>query len=74
MQREIWFEKILWSYVPCHWKGWAAMTAIIAPTIAAIFLARYVTNAFGYKDGDWLMVAIFLAGWLSMMIVAKRHS
>jgi len=74
MQREIWFEKILWSYMPCHWKGWAAMMAVIAPTLAAFFLVQYAANALGYKHDDWLVIPILLAGWLSMMKIAKRHS
>jgi len=74
MEREIWFEKILWSYMPCHWKGWAAMMAVIVATLAAIFLARHVANALGYKNDDWLVIPIFLAGLLSMMRITKRHS
>ena len=40
MEREIWFEKWLWSYMPCHWKGVAALFAVIALTLAAMFLVR----------------------------------
>jgi len=36
MEREIWFEKWLWSYMPCHWKGVAALFAVIALTLAAM--------------------------------------
>jgi hypothetical protein len=74
MEREIWFEKILWSYMPCHWKGWAAMMAVGAPTLAAIFLAHHAAYALGYKHDDWLILPIALAGWLSLMFIAKRHS
>jgi hypothetical protein len=74
MEREIWFEKILWSYMPCHWKGWAAMAVVAAPTLAAIFVAQHVAYALGYKDDDWLVLPIFLLGWLAMMFIAKRHS
>jgi len=74
MEREIWFEKILWSYMPCHWKGWAAMAAVMAPTLAAIFLARHMAFALGYENDGWLVLPIFLSGWLSMLFIAKRHS
>jgi len=74
MEREIWFEKILWSYMPCHWKGWAAMVAVMAPTLLAIFLAQHVTKALGYKYDDWLVIPIFLAGWFWLLSITKRHS
>ena len=74
MEREIWFEKILWSYMPCHWKGWAAMMAIMAPTALAILLAEHVAKAHGYKHDDWLVIPIFLAGWFSLLSITKRHS
>jgi len=56
VEREIWFEKWLWSYMPCHWKGVAAMIAVITPTLAAIFLAQYVAG----ENADWLQLPIFL--------------
>lgn len=74
MKREIWFEKWLWSYMPCHWKGWVAMVAVIMPTVATILLVEYVANTLGYKNVDWLAILIFLIGWLSMLVIAKRHS
>jgi hypothetical protein len=70
MEREVWFEKWLWSYMPCHWKGVAAMIAVIAPTPGAIFIAQY---AFG-ENADWLQIPIFLAGLLTMLVICKRHS
>jgi hypothetical protein len=70
MDREIWFDKVLWSYMPCHWKGVAALLAVTAPTLTAIFLARHVVG-----DGaDWLQIPIFLAGLLTMLVICKRHS
>lgn len=70
MDREIWFDKVLWSYMPCHWKGIAAMFAVIAPMLAAILLAQH----FAGDDADWLQVPIFLAGLLTMLVICKRHS
>jgi len=70
MTREVWFEKWLWSYMPCHWKGVAAMIAVIGPTLAAIFLARYVAG----DAADWIQIPIFLAGLLTMQVICKRHS
>lgn len=47
MEREVYFEKVAWSYMPCHWKGFAVMGAIILPTIGAIILAQTLLNNFG---------------------------
>lgn len=74
MEREIWFEKWAWSYVPCHWKGCAAMTAVIMPTIATILLVHSAADAVGFPYADWLDLAIFLVGWITIMGIAKRHS
>ena len=74
MKREIWFEKWLWSYMPCHWKGWAVMAAVIAPTLLVFFLSQYAANTLGYAIADWLALPIILAGWLAMLMIAKRHS
>jgi hypothetical protein len=70
MEREVWFEKWLWSYMPCHWKGVAAMVAVIASTLAAIFLARRVVG----ENADWLQLPIFFVGLVTMLIICKRHS
>lgn len=70
MDREIWFDKIRWSYMPCHWKGAVAMVAVIAPTLAAIFLARHIVG----DDADWVQVPVFLTGLLTMLMICKRHS
>jgi len=69
MEREIWFEKWLWSYMPCHWKGVAAMFAVIALTLAAMFLIRYAVG-----DVDWLEIPVFFAGLFTMHMICKRHS
>jgi hypothetical protein len=47
VEREVYFEKVAWSYMPCHWKGFAVMGAIILPTIGAIILAQTLLNNFG---------------------------
>ena len=74
MEREIWFEKFLWSYMPCHWKGVAAMISVVVPTVAAIILAPHAVYAIGYENGEWLQILIFFSGWITMLIICKRHS
>jgi hypothetical protein len=75
MQREKWFEKVAWSYVPCHWKGFAIMFAVILPTLAAIFTGEAVLGHFRYGAADWLPFLVFFPpAWLVMVGIAKRHS
>ena len=74
MKRQIWFRKILWSYVPVHWKGVAAMAAIILPTVLAILAAPRILESIGVSGADgWpflLLPLAVIAGW----VVAERHS
>jgi hypothetical protein len=75
MAREKWFEKVLWSYMPCHRKGWATMFAIIAPVICATILSTSALDALGHEDIDWLPFPFFFVpGWLALMAITKRHS
>ncbi len=75
VQREVWFEKVAWNYMPCHWKGFAVMAAIILPTVAAIILAQLLLNRLGYADAEWLPIVIFFPpAQLSLLVIAKRHS
>ena len=75
MDREIWFEKVLWSYMPCHWKGWATMAVIILPTVALILTAQSVLNRLGYnRAADLSFFVFFIPAWVSLLAVTKRHS
>lgn len=75
MRREIWFEKVGWSYMPCHWKGVMVMMAIIFPTVFAILFAQKVMEGLGYSNADWLpFVIFFFPSWLLLLGIAKRRS
>lgn len=75
MQREKWFDKIAWGYMPCHWKGVAVMAAVIFPTAAAIFVGQTVLDYLGYRSADWLpFFAFFVPALLLLERVARRHS
>jgi hypothetical protein len=75
VEREVWFEKVAWSYMPYHWKGFAVMGAIILPTIGAIILAQTLSNNFGYGNAEWLPFVMFLTPALLFLLhVAKRNS
>ena len=75
MQREVWFEKVGWSYMPCHWKGVAVMAVIIFPAIAAIMLGQMALESIGYGRADWLpFAAVFIPALFFLFRIAKRHS
>jgi hypothetical protein len=72
--REIWFERVLWSYMPCHWKGVAVMAVVIVPTITCVFLGQWIIGAIGVQDAEqWPFVLIF-PGVITGLIIANRHS
>jgi len=54
MNRNVWFQKVLWSYMPCHWKGWAILFAIALPTVIAIIVTQKALVALGHSEADWL--------------------
>jgi hypothetical protein len=72
---EIWFEKVAWSYIPCHWKGLAVMAGVIIPTVAANLLGQMALVRLGYADAELLpFVVFFIPALLFLLGVAKRHS
>ena len=71
---EIWFDRFLGSYMPCHWKGLLALVLMVALTMSAIFAAEYLLVEAGREDlKDWSFLLIFL-GWVWMMLLARKHS
>jgi hypothetical protein len=75
LKREIWFEKVAWSYMPCHWKGFGVMAAVILPTVLAIFLGQTVLNGLGYRSANWLPFPnFFIPALFFLLRIAKHHS
>jgi uncharacterized membrane protein YcfT len=75
VQREVWFIRMGWSYVPCHWKGIAVMAVVILPAVAAIDLGQAALDDLGYPKADWLPFPVFFVpASLFLLRVAKRHS
>lgn len=64
--REIWFSRILWSYLPAHWKGFAIAVAIIATTLMLCFFIDSRMSG--------LFVVPMLAGLALMLWFCERHS
>jgi len=75
VQREVWFDKVAWSYMPCHWKGVAVMAAVMLPAVVAIILGQMALDELGYGSVDWLPFPVFfIPALLYLLGVAKRHS
>lgn len=74
MKRDIWFERVLWGYMPCHWKGWAfliGMASIFVPVL--IVIDKYSAVA-GWGFLDYLFMPILGMVVIFSWIVASRHS
>ena len=67
---EIWFERVLWSYVPCHWKGWLLLFVTAFPTATAIVVLMNLDR----PKFSYLAIAIFVLALVWLMRTAKRHS
>lgn len=64
--REIWFERVMWSYMPAHWKGVIYPVAIIMLVVPLCLLAdRY---------NPTLSVIPLLLGWAFVIWLCARHS
>ena len=75
LKHEIWFEKVGLNYIPCHWKGFAVMGAVILPTLCATFVGQWALDRFGYGSVDWLAFPTFFIPALVLLLgIAKRHS
>ncbi len=69
--REIWFERWLWSYMPCHWKGWLLLLAVIVAGNAAVWLAIWLLHA---QDDDARPFMAIPVAVIAMWVLAERHS
>ncbi|MBB4155290.1 hypothetical protein GGQ80_003210 [Sphingomonas jinjuensis] len=75
MRREIWFYKLLWSYIPCHWKGWAVIAAAVCFVDLGSSLGQSTLDHFGYPEADWVpFLLLFFPAWIALLVIAKRHS
>ena len=74
MDREIWFEKVLWSYMPCHWKGVAFIFAIAALALCVIFALNWLLDAFGRSDPEPFSSLAIFPIIVGSRVIAERHS
>jgi hypothetical protein len=69
--QEIWFERWLWSYIPCHWKGWALIAGVALSANAACWLLIWLLHA---KDNDGRPFLVLIPTVLAAWVLADRHS
>lgn len=69
--REIWFDRWLWSYVPCHWKGWLLLLSTIAVANGAVWLLIWLLHA---QDGDPRPFLVLPVAIIVGLVLAERHS
>jgi len=74
MADEVWFERWLWSYIPCHWKGWAILFTHVLLVLAAIGLLILTASQFERPWINDLDIIPFAIGLVSLMRICKRHS
>ena len=66
--REIWFSRVMWSYMPAHWKGVLYPALIVAVTVPLGLLAE------SYASLPFLGFVPLLSGWGLLMWLCERHS
>ncbi|TFU03451.1 hypothetical protein EUV02_09785 [Polymorphobacter arshaanensis] len=74
MNREIWFEKVLWSYMPCHWKGFALIATFALGTVGAIIFGQMILKSMGISDANEWPLLIMLPAIAWVLAIAKRHT
>ena len=74
MKREVWFKKVLGSYMPCHPMGWLVICGLVVVGLGAINLCQSLMKIASIGGADeWPFLLIFpivVAGW----VIAERHS
>jgi hypothetical protein len=72
--REIWFDRILWSYWPIHWKGHLFLASLILFGNALIWIGVWASHALSRPDIEgWGFAFLFVLIPFSW-VVAERHS
>ncbi|SDA36627.1 hypothetical protein SAMN03159340_03761 [Sphingomonas sp. NFR15] len=72
--REIWFARVLWSYMPCHPMGFLVIFALVLFGMGAVSVGQWFLRLASIPGADsWPFLLIsptVVAGW----IIAERHS
>jgi hypothetical protein len=71
---EIWFARVLWSYMPIHWKGWALLLGLAFGIIVLIQIISRVISAIGHPEWEGVEFIPIPVGVIWSWIVAERHA
>ena len=66
--REIWFSRLLWSYLPSHWKGVVYPLLTMAVTLPLFMLTS------SFPSLPFLPFVPLLFAWGFVMWLCERHS
>lgn len=64
-------ERWVWSYVPCHWKGWLLLLGVVAVANAALWLLRWLLHS---QDDDARPFVVLPVAIIVGLVLAERHS
>jgi len=67
-EREIWFRRVMWGFVPNHWKGWTLYAVSMVGFFAIYYLLTWLIGMLGHPQWELipaLAVGLFLFGcWI----------
>jgi hypothetical protein len=72
--REVWFERCWWSYMPCHWKGWALIAAFVVGTLVSCRGLDLALSVIGHPDWAFVADLPFIPALILLWLSAERHS
>ena len=69
---EIWFERWMWSYMPCHWKGWC----LLAVMVFVVILANVAIIPLAILEPSQDIAFIISMGLavIALSRIARKHS
>ncbi len=74
MDREIWFRRWLWSYVPVHWKGLALILASVVSILACFIVLVLCAQYFQRPAIAFTIPVPFLYIVITTIRIAARHA
>jgi hypothetical protein len=72
--REIWFSRVLWSYMPCTWKGFAFTVVGVLAVIGIGWTLDWFVATSDRSEWSFITVLGPVAGIFWMLWVAERHA
>jgi len=71
---DIWFRKIMGSYMPISWNGWVLVFFVVTMALLIIFNAGYLAAAIGKPDFEIYFQFLVVPLFIGSLIMADRHS